>query len=113
MELKGEVKVIGETQEIGNNGFQKRELVLTMDKDGNYPQYILIEFTQDKVDLLDTVQIGNDITVHTNLRGRCWTNPEGIDKYFNSIQGWKLEGGSSEPSQDVPTHETDENPLPF
>lgn len=92
MELKGKVKVIGQTETFGSNGFRKRELVITTDE--QYPQTILIEFVQDKCDLLDAVAVGQDVTVHINVRGREWVNPEGVAKYFNSLQGWKVDGGS-------------------
>ena len=26
-----------------------------------------------------------------NLRGREWVNPQGETKYFNSVQGWRIE----------------------
>ena len=89
MELQGKVKVIGETQSIGSNGFRKRELVLTTEE--QYPQHILVEFVQDKTDLLNSFQVGQSIKVGINLRGREWINPQGEAKYFNAIQGWRIE----------------------
>ena len=71
------------------SAFQKRELVVTTDE--QYPQHILIEFTQDKCDLLDKYKIGKEVKVSINIRGREWTNPQGETKYFNSIQGWRIE----------------------
>ena len=44
MEIEGKVKLIGETQTFGSNGFRKRELVVTTDE--QYPQHIMIEFVQ-------------------------------------------------------------------
>jgi len=89
MEVTGRIKVIGETQTFGANGFRKRELVVeTFDQ---YPQSILIEFVQDNVNVLDQYQIGTEVRVFINIRGREWVNPEGVTKYFNSIQGWRME----------------------
>ena len=87
MEVKGKVKYISQDIKVGES-FTKRELVVTTDE--QYPQHILINFVQDKVDLLDKLTIGQDITVGVNLRGREWTDPNGIIKYFNDIQGWKV-----------------------
>ncbi len=70
--------------------FRKRELVLT-DNSSQYPQHISFQFTQDKVDLLDKHKVGDEIKVHYNLRGRLWTSPQGEDKYFNTIEGWRIE----------------------
>jgi len=89
MKISGKIKVIGEVQTFGNNGFRKRDLVIeTLEK---YSETILIEFVQDKTDLLNGYQIGTEIDVFINLRGREWTNPQGEKKYFNSIQGWKIQ----------------------
>jgi len=89
MELQGKIKLIGETQSIGSNGFRKRELVLTTEE--QYPQHIMVEFVQDKTDLLNNFQVGQSIKVGINLRGREWINPQGEAKYFNAIQGWRIE----------------------
>lgn len=89
MEVSGRIKVIGDTQTFGASGFRKRELVVeTFDQ---YPQPIMVEFVQDNVNLLDQYQLGQEVRVFINLRGREWVNPEGVTKYFNSIQGWRLE----------------------
>ena len=89
MEIQGKIKLIGETQSIGSNGFRKRELVVTTEE--QYPQHIMVEFVQDKTDLLDSYQVGQQIKVGINLRGREWINPQGEAKYFNAIQGWRID----------------------
>jgi len=89
MEVIGKIKKIDETKTYGSNGFRKRELVLTTDE--QYPQFLLIEFVQDKCDLLNNFNVGEDVKISINLRGREWQNPQGEIKYFNSIQGWRLE----------------------
>ena len=123
MEVIGKVKLMGETQTFGSNGFRKRELVVTTDE--QYPQMIMIEFVQDKCDLLNSYSVGQDVKVSINLRGREWINPQGEAKYFNSVQGWRIEklsqsGAQSEnlppvdqfqPASDVSNEEPDD--LPF
>ena len=89
MEVIGKVKLIGDVQTFGASGFRKRELVVTTDV--QYPQMIMVEFVQDKCDLLNSYAVGQDVKVSINLRGREWINPEGVAKYFNSIQGWRIE----------------------
>ena len=89
MEVIGIIKLVGATQEIGAKGFRKRELVVTTAED--YPQMLMIEFTQDKVDLLNNFSEGQSVKVAINLRGREWINPQGEAKYFNSLQGWKID----------------------
>ena len=93
MEVIGKVKLIGEVQTFGSNGFRKREVVVTTDE--QYPQMIMIEFVQDKCDLLNNYSVGQDVKVSINLRGREWINPEGVAKYFNSITGWRIEANAA------------------
>jgi hypothetical protein len=93
MEITGKIKQIDATKEYGSNGFQKRELVLTTEE--QYPQHILIEFVQDKCGLLDSFSVGQRIKVGINIRGREWQSPQGEIKYFNSIQGWRIDAAES------------------
>lgn len=126
MEIQGKIKLIGETQTFGANGFRKRELVITTEE--QYPQSIMVEFVQDKTDLLNNYQVGQNVKISINLRGREWVNPQGETKYFNSIQGWRIEVLQSEAQQgeDMPPvppadafepvedlNEDDHDDLPF
>lgn len=94
MEVNGKIKVINKTETVGSSGFRKRSLVVTTDE--QYPQAILVEFVQDKCDLLNSYQVGQSVKISINLRGREWVNPQGETKYFNSIQGWRIENDTSE-----------------
>jgi uncharacterized protein Veg len=124
MEVQGKVKMIGETQTFGSNGFRKREIVVTTEE--QYPQHIMVEFVQDKTDLLNSYQVGQNVKISINLRGREWVNPQGETKYFNSIQGWRIEnlqGATPEGAPSVPPTEAfepatdlkeeDHDDLPF
>ena len=98
MEVQGSIKVIGEVQEISAT-FKKRELVVSTDE--QYPQTLSIEFIQDKTDLLNKFEIGQNVKVGINLRGREWENPQTKEiKYFNSIQGWRIERLENSSSND-------------
>ena len=92
MEVTGKVKVVNPETQVSAS-FRKRELVVVTND--QYPQSILIEFAQDKCDLLNDIQENEEVSVHINLRGREYTNPQGETKYFNSIQGWKIEKKST------------------
>jgi len=104
MEVQGRIKVIGDTQTFGSNGFRKREVVVTTEE--QYPQHLNIEFVQDKTDLLNNYQVGQQVKISINLRGREWVNPQGETKYFNSIQGWRIEALQAEAAP------TDMPPMP-
>ena len=89
MEIQGRIKQIFPSQMLGQNGFEKRDLVIVTEE--QYPQTIIIQFTQQCCDLLDSLQVGQNVKVYINIRGREWTNPQGEIKYFNTIEGWKIE----------------------
>ena len=87
MEITGELIEVFDTQEVTAT-FKKREFAIKTS--GEYPQEIVLEVTQDKVDLLDTFKVGDNVTASVNLRGRKWTNADGVNKYFNTIQAWRI-----------------------
>ncbi len=116
MQVTGTVKVINGTQTFGAKEFKKRELVVTTEE--QYPQTIMTEFTQDKCDLLNNFKVGDKVTVSINLRGREWVNPQGETKYFNSIQGWRIEANTDAPgasfeTQAAPAASNEPDDLPF
>ena len=106
MEISGKVTKIFDAQTFAS-GFKKREVIVTTQE--QYPQPLSVEFTQDKVDLVDQMNVGDDVKVSINLRGREWTSPEGVVRYFNSIVGWRVEKVVTENlsvSQDTPAPES-------
>ncbi len=110
MEVTGTIKKIDETKTFGNNGFRKREMVITTND--QYPQFLMIEFIQDKCDLLNNYNVGDQVKISINLRGREWINPEGEAKYFNSIQGWRIENLQAQPDAGTPQAEAMESFAP-
>lgn len=88
MNVEGTLKEIRETQDVGSSGFQKRECVVTTDE--QYPQHILVQFVQDKCNLLSNFKVGDKVNIDINLRGREWVNQQGETVYFNTIQGWRI-----------------------
>ena len=123
MDITGILKVKNEAQQVSDK-FKKREFVIT-DNSSQYPQHISFQLTQDKCSLLDQYKIGAEIKVHFNLRGREWTSPQGEIKYFNSLEAWRIEGGtgassgnssSANKTETVPetfTAATEGDDLPF
>lgn len=118
MEIVGKIKAKFEEQII-TASFKKREFVITTNE--QYPQDILMEFTQDKCDLLNKYQVGQDVKVSINIRGREWINPEGVAKYFNTLQAWKIDYAVPEeqPQNSAPkagpteSSKNDDDDLPF
>jgi len=91
MEIKGTIHSIGQTQVIGEKGFKKREFVITYAENPEYPEYRKLELIQDKCDLLDNFKAGQEVTCQSNLKGRLWVDPQGVEKCFNTDQVWKID----------------------
>ena len=85
--IQGKITEIKDEQII-TPSFKKREFVVTTNE--QYPQDVLLEFTQDKCDELNKANIGQEVKVEFNLRGRKWVNPDGESKYFNTLQAWRI-----------------------
>lgn len=90
-------QVMGNLHHIGDieqktDSFLAREFVIEVNQNSNYPQLIKFQLVQDRCGLVDNYQVGQEITVHFDLRGREWNG-----KYFTNLNAWKLQG--SETSQ--------------
>ena len=106
LEIKGTIKKIGELETFPS-GFQKRMVLVTTDE--TYPQDLPVDFTQSASDMPEQYKEGEQVKVSINLRSNSWTNPQGQEKHFPSINGWRIErledegNAKAEPSGKVPT----------
>ena len=120
LKLKGVLKLKLETVQVSDK-FSKREFVVTENSNIQYPQDIQLQLTQDKCSLLDGVNIGSEVEVSFNLKGRVWTNPQGDDKYFNTLEAWRIDVKNSvqtpapppPPAPMQPTAILEDDDLPF
>ncbi len=117
--LTGVVKVINPTVQVTEK-FAKREFVIT-DASSMYPQDINFQMAKDKLDILDAFGVGQEVEVSFGLKGRMWTSPQGEEKYFNTLECWRIEGTVTTPPPvaqamtmpSVPTTDDNGDPLPF
>lgn len=107
-ELTGKVKVILEPKTFAS-GFTVREFVVTVE-DGKYPQDIILQVVQEKVSLLDSISVGQDVTATFDVRGREYNG-----RYFNNLQAWKVEAaaGAAAGSDDQPPVSDKDVPADF
>ena len=82
-EAAGKMKWIGTTQSFPS-GFTKREFVVTTAHD-KYPQDLKFDMMKDKCQLLDDFELGQDVQVSFDIRGREYNG-----KYFVDLSCWKL-----------------------
>lgn len=95
--------VIDIPSKSGGNSFQKRELVIddtwTDRENVVHPNYVVIEFTGDKMPILDQFVPGQRVTVEAYINGREYNG-----KIFNTIKGrsvalYQQQGYTSQPQQ--------------
>ncbi len=96
MNIKGKLIEKFDTQDVSDS-FRKREFVVEYSENPQYPELLKFELIQSNCDQLNDFEIGDEIDVTFNLKGRKWTDPQGNDKYFNSLQAWRLD--KTAPSQ--------------
>lgn len=94
-EIVGRLHLVSDTQQVKDT-FRKRDFVIEY-QDGNYPQHIKFQVTQDRCSSLDNLRVGQDIKVMFNLRGRPYQSKTGETVYFTNLEAWRVEpmGGAA------------------
>lgn len=105
---------ISETQQVSEK-FTKREFVITNPQD-QYQEFIKLECQQDKCSMLNGLLVGSVVDLKFNLRGRQWTNKDGIIMTFNTLVCWQMirrpVSGNLSPQSEPEPHHHQETPLP-
>ena len=89
MEIRGKVHEIGAVQQVTDT-FKKRDLIVQYAENPQFVEYIRFEATQDRTAIFDNLNVGDEVEVSFNLRGRPWTNKDGVTSYFNSLVAWRV-----------------------
>ena len=98
MQVTGKLLHKFDTHQVSDR-FKKREFVLEVVDNPQYPQTPIFQFTQDRVDILNQYEIGQMVTVDFNLRGREWISPAGEKKFFNTLEAWKINPAQNQQAQ--------------
>ena len=107
MEVVAKIKLIRDTQKVSEK-FQKREFVV--ETNDQYPQLLQLELQGNNCDIIDAYKVGQEVSCSLNLRGRMWTNPQGEEKYFNTIVCWKIQPSNAPVGGNTNTATTQTNP---
>lgn len=108
VQIKGRVHEVGQTVQV-TESFKKRDLIVAISDNPQFVEYIKLELHQDNVSKVDSLNVGDEVEVDVNLRGRPYTNKDGVTTYFNSLVAWKITKLSSAPKQ----QEEEKEDLPF
>ena len=91
VELKGSVKKLLTEKQVSDN-FSKKEFVVTIDEDGKYPQDIIIQAANSKIDLLKNIVVGNKVIVRCSLKG----NEAKDGRYYLQLSLWEIENKTAQ-----------------
>ncbi len=90
------MQVIGKLEEIHElvkrtETFQVREFVLEIQsQNSQYSEHVLFQLTNNRTNLIDGYQIGQEIVVDFDLQGRKWTAQDGRVVFFNRLNAWRI-----------------------
>ena len=108
LQISGVIQKIFDTHVVSEN-FKKREFILESGTP-EYPEYIKMEFTQEKTGILDNYKVNDPVQISFNLKGRKWTDPQGVDKWFNTLQAWRISHAGESASANGAAAEKDDLP---
>ncbi|HKA15789.1 MAG TPA: DUF3127 domain-containing protein [Myxococcota bacterium] len=115
-ETSGRLHAVSDTKQVTER-FRKREFVVEIADNPQFPQFVQFELTGNRCDHLDGFEVGEEVRVEFSLRGREWRSPKGETKYFNSLDVWTLarigeKRGRSAFADDEPPPPSDDD-VPF
>ncbi len=73
--------------------FKVREFAVEKSEDANgktFVSYVKFQCTQDKTQIIDNVNIGDEIKVYFNIRGNKYEK-DGKTTYFTNLDAWRIE----------------------
>jgi len=106
--IKGAIKLINEVKVISDK-FSVREFVITT-LDSKYPQDILFQTINDKMEMVTPLKVSQVVEVAFNLRGREFNG-----RYYNTLDAWKVTHDTEyvDPASTSVQSQAEQDDLPF
>lgn len=108
-----------------NERFKKREFVIERTESNGgmeFTDHIKFQLTQDRCNLIESVNLNEEVKVSFNIRGNKWER-DGKVNYFTNLDAWRIEKqqeiasgneGAPPPSlDDLPPESDEPDDLPF
>lgn len=108
-EIEGKLIEKYDVQQV-TDSFKKREFVIekTVNNNGReFTDTIKFQLTQDKCSQIESFNVGMDIKIQFNIKGRKWTK-NGTVSYFNNLEAWKIDAVNSNFQGDIPPPDVSE-----
>lgn len=113
LEITGKLFVKYDTVPVSER-FKKREFVLELIEEvngNNYTNYAKMQLVQNKCDLLDKFNLGDNVKVSFNVKGQR-SEKDGKVAYFTNLDAWKIEAVGVNNNTPVPESTPAYNPSP-
>ena len=124
MSFEIEGKLVEKFDEVAvSDKFKKREFVIETEDNANgsiYTETIKFQLVQKNCDAISPMNLGEQVKVHFNIKGRKWEK-DGKVSYFTNLDAWRVGKGngsgdassmSSEPFPEVESQDSGDA-LPF
>jgi hypothetical protein len=109
LEVTGKLLVKYDSQQV-NERFKKREFVMELAEEINgnvYTNYAKMQLVQNKCEILDRFNEGDNIKVSFNIKGNKWEK-DGKVNFITNLDAWRIEnaaaGASTAPQQSAPAY---------
>ena len=90
-EATGKVLVVGETKSYGNNGYEKREVVVDVaPPQARWNNPLPFTLSKEKCAWADGIAVDDEVRVVFAINGRAWDGPNGT-RYFTDLTVLELE----------------------
>lgn len=93
LKITGRLIVKEDTQQVSER-FKKREFVIETSEEINgntYNNYAKFQLVQNKCDILDRYNIGDEVEVYFNVKGNKWEK-DGKVNFITNLDAWKIWG---------------------
>lgn len=97
--LRGQVTEILEVKTFGK--LSKRDFALSF-SDGKYDQTLRFELIGDRMEQLDGIEEGDEVTVHFDIRGH---KNEKTGAIYNNLTCWRIQTDADEPERKPQRHQ--------
>ena len=111
-EISGSLILKEDIVEISSK-FRKREFVIEVvnERNTDWNDFIKFQLTQDRCELIDPMNVGDQLKVNFNIRGRKWEK-DGRVNYFSNLEAWRVEKANDAPAPDAPNPEYSASDIP-
>jgi len=106
-QLKGKIIEKYDLQVVSDR-FRKREFVIEFSKENggnNFTESVKFQLIQDRVDMIEPYNVGEEINVSFNIKGSKWEK-DGRTNYFTNLDAWKIERTGAAQTANAPSNES-------